>query len=363
MPALIAGIGIFSGITAQIELFPEVLQKEFLQNSVADYLVAVTTFLIGLLLVRIFEGIAIARLSRWSALTNSTLDDTLTAFCEKSAVPILYGGIVYLSLKGLNLHPTLERLLNVFGVLLLSFLAIRISTILVEHALRYYWFKKQNEHIKEEGLSLLLPSVRVAIWIVGTIFFLDNLGLNLSAVVASLGIGGVAIALASKNILEDLFSYYSILLDRPFEIGDVIVVGDQMGTVENVGIKTTRIRSISGEQLIFSNSSLVSSRIKNYKRMERRRIVFSVSVSYDTSLEQLREIPAIAKNIIESIQKTSFDRAHFSSYGESSLNFEIVYYVLSKDYTLYMDIQQQINLRLNEEFRKQAINFAHPTAI
>jgi small-conductance mechanosensitive channel len=180
-------------------------------------------------------------------------------------------------------------------------------------------------------------------------------------VVAGLGIGGIAVALAAQAVLGDLFSYFSILMDRPFELGDFIIIDDYMGTIEHIGIKTTRIRSLGGEQLVFSNTDLTGSRIRNYKRMEQRRIVFRIGVVYQTPVEKLKEIPGIIKGIMDAIPEARTDRAHFASYGDSSLDFEIVYYVLTGDYNKYMDIQQEINLSLAEEFERRGIEFAYPT--
>ena len=192
-------------------------------------------------------------------------------------------------------------------------------------------------------------------------FFLDNMGFEISAVIAGLGIGGIAVALAAQTILKDLFSYFSILFDRPFEIGDFIIIGEYLGTIEHIGIKTTRIRSLGGEQVILSNTDLTSSRVRNYKRMDKRRVLFKLGVTYQTSLEQLKAIPGIIKNAIENVEDTIFDRAHFFSYGDFSLVFEVVYYVKSRDYNKYMDIQQEINFAINEEFKNRDIEFAYPT--
>ena len=189
------------------------------------------------------------------------------------------------------------------------------------------------------------------------------MGFNISAVVASLGIGGVAVALASQGVLQDLFSYFSILLDRPFELGDFIIVGDYLGTVEYVGIKTTRLKSISGEEIIIANTDLTGSRIRNFKRMKQRRIVSQFGVVYETSPEQLAEIPKIIKRIIENNKNVIFDRAHFLSYSAYSLDFEIVYFVESNDYNVYMDARQQINLQIKAEFAKHHIEFAYPTQV
>jgi len=201
----------------------------------------------------------------------------------------------------------------------------------------------------------------ILIWAVGILMLLDNLGYNVTTIVAGLGIGGIAVALAAQNILGDLFNYFVIFFDRPFEVGDYITIDDKKGTVEYIGIKTTRFKSIGGEQLVLSNSDLTKSRLHNFKRMERRRVVFNLGVTYQTKADQLREIPVLIKNIIESHAKTVFDRAHFATYGSYSLNFEVVYFVESPDFNEYMDIHQSVNLKIFEAFAARNIEFAYPT--
>ena len=199
------------------------------------------------------------------------------------------------------------------------------------------------------------------IWAGGAVFILDNLGIKISAVIAGLGIGGIALALAAQSILGDLFSSFAIFLDKPFKVGDFIIVGDLLGVVEHVGIKTTRIKSLHGEQLVFPNSDLTNSRIRNYKKMQKRRVSFQIGVLYQTTHEQLKNIPQIVAEIVKNIDKVTLDRAHFLSFADFSLVFEIVYYVDGSDYNLYMDIQQEINLALKENFGKAGIEFAYPT--
>jgi small-conductance mechanosensitive channel len=190
---------------------------------------------------------------------------------------------------------------------------------------------------------------------------LDNLGINVTALVASLGIGGIAIALAAQNILGDLFASLTIAIDKPFVIGDFIILGQETGTVEHVGLKTTRLRSLSGEQIILSNNDLLQSRIHNYKRMEERRALFAIGVTYDTPAEKLELIPELIKQAVAAQTDARFDRAHFKSFGAFSLDFETVYYVRKPDYGVFMDVQQAINLQLVRSFADHSIAFAFPT--
>ena len=205
--------------------------------------------------------------------------------------------------------------------------------------------------------------VRLVVWTIVVLMVMDNLGVNITALIAGLGVGGVAVALATQNILGDLFASLSIVLDKPFVVGDFLSVGDFLGSVEKVGLKTTRVRSLSGEQLIFSNNDLLNSRIRNYGRMFQRRVVFSIGVTYETPAEKLKLIPEIIREALEAQEKVRFDRAHFQKYGDYSLIFEVVYYVLSSDYNLYMDIQQTVNLVLFERFADEGIDFAYPAQV
>ena len=211
------------------------------------------------------------------------------------------------------------------------------------------------------AMDILSFITRVSIWSIVLLACLDNLGVNITTMIAGLGVGGVAVALAAQNILGDLFASLSIVLDKPFVVGDFLIIGDFLGSVEKVGIKTTRLRSLSGEQLIFSNNDLLNSRIRNYGRMFERRVVFSIGVTYQTPAEKLRAIPDMLRQAVESQENIRFDRAHFQKYGDFALVFEIVYYVLSADYSRYMDIQQAINLKIFDDFEENGIEFAYPT--
>ncbi|MDT8903507.1 mechanosensitive ion channel family protein [Anaeroselena agilis] len=275
-------------------------------------------------------------------------------------MPALYFAAFYAATRGLALNAALSRGVDILGIIILTLSGIRFLVAMADVALKYLLHTSGNPE-KERSLRAIAPIFKVTVWMIGLVFLLDNLGFEISAVVAGLGIGGIAVALAAQAVLGDLFSYVAIVFDRPFEIGDFIIIGEHMGTIEHVGIKTTRIRSLSGEQVVFSNSDLTNSRIRNYKRMITRRVLFKFGVIYSTADEQLKEIPAIVKRIIEAAEGTTFDRAHFFSFGDFSLDFEVVYYVQGNDYNRYMDVQQTINLNLKEEFARRNIEFAFPT--
>ncbi|KPK01460.1 MAG: mechanosensitive ion channel protein MscS [Nitrospira bacterium SG8_35_4] len=342
-------------------MLSDILEKTFLQNTVLDYLLVIGWFLAGVIAIKIVNGIVMKRLKAWSAKSTTTIDDFLLQLLENKLVPLLYFGVLALSFRSLTLAPGFSKGVSVIVAIVLTYFGLRILIALLTYSLDMYWVKKEVEEGRQKSLKGVITILKVLVWAVGITFLLDNLGFKISTVVAGLGIGGIAVALAAQTILGDLFSYFVIFFDRPFEVGDFIIIGDYMGSIEHIGIKTTRVRSLGGEQLVFSNTDLTNSRIRNYKRMERRRIVFKLGVVYQTSLDHIREVPGIIKNVIENTNDTVFDRAHFSSFGAFSLDIEAVYYVLSSDYNKYMDIQQSINLEIKEAFENRGIEFAYPT--
>ncbi|MDP8216878.1 MAG: mechanosensitive ion channel family protein [Candidatus Kaelpia imicola] len=339
----------------------EILNRVYLGNSVLDYVIALAILLIGVVIVRVFKIVALHRLKKLAQKTQTTFDDFLVLVIGKVALPLFYLASFYFALAALNLTAQVQGAVNKVFLAIVVFSIARFVDLLVIYGFTNY-LKKYGQNIAlEKSLNTTLKIIKLIIWALAIIFFMDNLGFKISAIIAGLGVGGIAIGLAAQAVLKDLFSYFSITFDRPFEVGDFIIVGDLLGTVEYIGAKTTRIRSLGGEQLIFSNTDLTDSRIKNYKRMEQRRVLFQFGIVYQTPYEKLQQIPGIVKNIIESVEDALFDRTHFSSYANSSLLFEVVYYVIGSDYNKYMDIQQEINLALFKEFESRAIEFAYPT--
>ncbi|MBL7151919.1 MAG: mechanosensitive ion channel family protein [Candidatus Omnitrophica bacterium] len=342
-------------------MFQQIIEYSFLGNTLWAYLACILFFGAAYFAIRLFRRLILKRLKLWADRTATTLDDFLVKIIQSIALPLAYFGVLYLCLNTLKVNPLFKKMLDIAGTAVLTFFTARLISALVAHAFSVYWTKRGKDLLLERSLKGILKVAMLIIWSLAVIFFLDNLGFKISAVIAGLGIGGVAVALAAQAILGDLFSYFAILFDRPFEVGDFIITGEYLGTVEHIGIKTTRIRSLSGEQLIFSNTDLTNSRVRNYKRMDRRRVAFKLGVTYQTSLEQSKLIPGIIEKIIKEVSDTVFDRAHFFSYGDFSLVYEVVYYVIGSDYNKYMDIQQEINFAIKEEFEKRNIEFAYPT--
>ncbi len=331
------------------------LDQVFLDNTVKTYLITLGVILLGIVLVKGSRKLIRLCLSKTDVPAVKYL-----LKLEGHVYPFLYALILLGSVK---MFTNLERhsvyVHYVFAVVFV-FLFTRLVTAAMSNAIHDYVKEESGvEKTKQiKGIILILSAI---VWVLALIFLFDNFGFNVTAILTGLGVGGIAIALAAQTILGDLFNYFVIFFDRPFEVGDFIIVDGKLGVVEYIGVKTTRVKSISGEQIIFSNSNLTGSRVHNFKRMQERRILFKFGMVYGTKSEKLASIPGLVKSIIERLDKTRFDRAHFASFGDYSLDFEVVYYLGTADYNEYMDTQQAINLELYQEFEKRGIEFAYPT--
>jgi len=312
--------------------------------------------------LRTVLNVLLRRIRKFASRTESDLDDLAVELLDKTRTLLIAVVALWAASRPLPLGSQVEQ--GVRAVLVIGLLVQGglwgMGTI--NYLLRRWSHRQQAD---DPGIATAVGVVgfvaRFGLWSVLLLTALGTLGINIGPFIASLGIGGVAVALALQNVLGDLLASLSIILDKPFVVGDFIVVGADAGSVEHVGLKTTRIRSISGEQLVLSNSDILSARIRNYGRMAERRIVFAIGVEYGTSTEALRAIPTMVRETVEACDHTRFDRCHLKDFGDSALNFETVYYMQVPDYGVYMDTQQEINLRLYERFEQEGIAFAFPT--
>lgn len=339
----------------------EILIQRFLNNSVETWGIFLTSLLLGFLFVRIIKRTLVNWLKRLAQKTESQLDDFIVDTLESAALPILSIIIVYSSLHILSIPSKGEKIIHMAFMFSLMYFGLNIITSLIRYTLFNYIGRGVDADQKRKQARGVLILVNIFIWGLGIVFVVNNLGYNVTTIITGLGIGGIAIALAAQTILGDLFSYFIIFFDRPFEIGDYVTVGDKGGNIEKVGIKTTRIRTLNGEQLVCSNTYLTNNPLHNFKRMDQRRVVFKMGIVYNTDLELVKQIPEIVKGIIASREKIRVDRGHFSGLGASSLDFEFVYYVETADYAFYMDRQQEIFFELLTRFAELGIEFAYPT--
>lgn len=342
----------------------QLLDTRFLDNPLSRWGIALAVAAAALVALRLVRAVSLRRLRKLTARTTNVVDDLILDLVEKTHPLFLLVTAVYLGSQSLALGPGVVRGLgNTFSAALFIQVGLWANEVLVFVIANYL---KRRDGGQTDGPRIAVIHLfgffgRIAVWSLVVLLGLDNLGFDVTAAIAGLGIGGVAVALALQNLLGDTFASLSIILDRPFEVGDFIVVDDLAGTVEAIGIKTTRLRALSGEQLVFGNNDLLTTRVRNFKRMYERRILFSFGVLYQTPPEEVEAIPPKVKEIIDSLEHARFDRAHFKAFGDSSLDFEVVYYVEVPEFVVYMDIQQQINLRLMRYFAERRIDFAYPT--
>ena len=351
-------------ITPEIPFLRDVpwLKYTLFQNSLYDYCVAATIFLVLTLMIVSRRVL----LNKLTVAADGRTDGPAAFFhglLLKLSPFVLMLCAFYVASKRLELSLWIDKSLSIITSVIVTVQTVRIINQMVTYIiLKARAVKGAAE--SGNGLNMgdnIASLARFGVWTAGVLFMLDNLGFNVSTFVAGLGIGGAALALASQAILGDTFSAFAISLDRPFAVGDFIVVDQLSGTVEHIGLKTTRIRSITGELLIFSNSDLTKSRICNFQQMTRRRILFQIGIVYQTDPEIVRKIPLLLRSIVESQPLTQFERGHFKAYGPSSLDFEVVYFVLSPEYVKYMDTQEAINFAIMDAFRQEGIQFAYPT--
>jgi small-conductance mechanosensitive channel len=338
------------------------LDQTFFGNTVRTWLIGFGLALAVFALLRVVQHVVIGRVAALTRLTRTEWDDIVLAALRRTkplflAVVALYAGTNAVALPG-NVRGLL-RSLTVIAFLIQA--GLWLTSILVSWIQTYRRREGEADAASIMAMNAIGFVVRLALWSVILLLALDNLGVDVTALVAGLGVGGIAVALAVQNVLGDLFASLSIVLDKPFVIGDFVNVGELVGTVEHIGLKTTRVRSLSGEQIVFSNADLLGSRIRNFGRMYERRVVFTIGVTYQTPRSKLIAIPRIIREAVEARQKTRFDRSHFKEYAASSIDFETVYFVLDPNFNAYMDIQQEINLQIHERFEAEGIEFAYPT--
>ncbi len=336
----------------------------FLNNQLYQWIEGLATGLIVLLVLGLFKWLIRHRarsapatpLQNTRILINALLDHTPWIFIGWLAV--------FAFLRFLSLSASAVGVVETITVVVLLIQLGLWSVEIIE-----YWLTRRQRapgagevSYRKVQVGAVVVLAKIVVWILVIILVLENIpGIHITTLIASLGIGGIAVGLALQKVLGDLFASLTISIDQPFVEGDAISVDQFSGEVEHIGLKSTRIRSGTGEQLIFSNSDLLDSRIHNYKRMDHRLVTFTLNVTYNTPYKKLQKIPKILKGIIEAHPKVTFNRAHFKGYDASALTFETVYTVNTADFMSYMDIQQEINLEIFRQFDEAGIHFAYPT--
>lgn len=334
---------------------------EFLDGSVLLYLEAAGFALGAVLFFFFIHRILIWRVRSFASRSSNTMDDVFVELIE-SIKPFVYATIaLYLGVRTFVLPALLVDIVEGATLAVVIYQIIALLQILLDRVFRRVLAQRIGGGEEEAAMGLLRRVSSWILWILGVLVVVQNFGINVTSLVAGLGIGGIAIALAAQNVLADLFSSFSIIFDKPFKVGDFIVVGADAGTVRHVGMKTTRMQSLNGEEIVLSNQELTSARVQNYGRMEERRVAFDIRVVYETSQKHLEEIPTIIEGVVEGVENVRFGRSHLKSFGDFALVFETVFFIASGNYDEYMDAQQDILLRIKHRFEEKGIAFAYPT--
>ena len=341
------------------------MQFEYFGNTVQDYLLVLGAFVVSFGILKIFKDIVIRRLRKLAEASKNDFDDLLIEIIRSIGYPMYLLVAVGIALQFIEQPPFIKTLGFYITLVVIAYTVIRAVQQLVDYIFAKGIKKRlvQDADFDPSAVRVLSRVLKWVIWIIAILLLLQNFGYDITALIAGLGIGGIAIAFALQNILSDIFSSFSLYFDKPFSTGDFIIVGNDMGTVKHIGIKSTRLQTLQGQELVIPNKDLTGSRVNNYRNLEKRRAVFSFGIAYETPGEKLRAIPEIVKEIVGGIELAELDRVHFKEFGDFSLNYEVVYYANTTEYGVYMDMQQEINLQIKERLEKEGIEFAYPTQV
>jgi small-conductance mechanosensitive channel len=322
--------------------------------------IAIGTFFVLLLIRRAIR----ARYDKLAATPQTEFLELPFRVASSTTVLTIAIAALFIGSQWLKLPGTVSKVtLTIFTIAIFWQVGVWATVAVVAVIERRKRATLASDAAAASSLGIIGFLARATIWSLVLLLTLDNLGIEIQPLLAGLGIGGIAVALAAQNIIGDLFASLSITLDRPFVVGDSLQVDEFNGTVEYIGVKSTRLRSLSGEQIIMPNANLLSSRVRNNSRMRQRRVVINISVDQQTNLAKLRAIPGKLRELIESHEPVKFDRSHFAKISASSFDFEAVYIVLTPDYAKHMEILQDVNLRLVEWLRSEGIVLGTPQRV
>lgn len=337
------------------------LEQTYFNNTVREYLIALGIFLAFIIFSKFLKDKLIHLFNCLAARTKTDVDDEIIKTAQYIPPALYFFAGLYFAIRVIEVHHIITKLVEVGLIIMGTYWMIRVASEMIEYGL-YRAARRKGPATREQNSAYFALSLlaRIFLWSTGFLLILSNLGVNISALVASLGIGGIAVALAVQNILGDMISSFSIYMDKPFEVGDFIVVGPHMGTVKRIGLKSTRIQALAGEEIVISNNELITARVQNYKRLQKRRVQFELAIKYETATVTLAKIPKMIEKIIKGIELIEFDRTHLVRFAHTGMMYEVVYNLNSADYNQYMDIQQKINFEILKAFEKEKIKMAFP---
>lgn len=345
-------------------IYEDVLAKgifsvEVLDNSIASYGIALFAFIFSFIILKIIKATIVFRLKKLSEKTDTQLDDLVTRIISAFGFPFYLLVSLIIGLQFISKPEIIDTIISYAILAVFLYYGVKALQQIIDYG--FDSVGDRLEGIDTSAVRLLSNVLKGSLWVIAALLLIQNLGYDITALIAGLGIGGLAVAFALKNTVADIFASFSIYFDKPFKTGDYIAFGKNKGSVKHIGIKTTRIQSTQGEELVIPNTQLTEAVVQNYGTIEKRRDSFSFGVAYDTPIEKLKKIPGIVKEIIEKQELAEFDRAFFTDFGDFSLNFGVVFFCNSGDYGEFLSTKQEINFELKERFEKEGIEFAYPT--
>ncbi len=348
-----------------MELINYLKEFQLMGNNGWEYGQAFLWFVGLMFIFKVFKVVILARLKQLSKKTESDVDDFAIRMVNELKPPFYLVIAFYIAIRPLDLNELFGKIVFGLFIVILVLQAILTAQKIIDYILERKILKNiedvEDAQNKRAVIKLLSQIVKVILWAIGILMVLSNLGVDVTSLVAGLGVGGIAVAFALQGVLGDLFASFSIFIDQPFKVGDYVQAGTESGTIKKVGMKTSRIQTLNGEELVVPNTDIGSARVRNFSRMEKRRVEYNIGVVYGTSSEKLKEIPEMIKKIVEKEKDASFSRVRFTTFGDSSLIFEVLYHINKSDYDLFLEVQEKINLGIYEEFEKNRIEFAFPT--
>ena len=341
--------------------FEEILAYSVLGNTVQDYLIAAVIFFLSLAIMKVFKYTVLRRLKKLAKRTKWGFDDLLIGLLDKIGWPFFILLSFYLAFRYVKVPEIIGMGLHYATLLIGAYYVVHAMMGVIDYGSHKVIKRKEADEADTTVIDLFRKIIKMLVLVGAFLFVLYGFGFDISGALAGLGVTGIILGFALQNVLSDIFASFSIYFDQPFKKGDFIIVGEDLGVVQKIGIKSTRIKHLHGEEVTISNRELTSARVHNYKKMQRRRVVFNIGVTYGTPSRKMKKAVEIVKEAIKSNNDTELERVHFKAYGDFSLNIEAAYYVLTGAYGTYMDIQQDINFRIKDRFEKEGIEFAYPT--
>jgi len=327
---------------------------------------ATVVFLVLTALFWILRMVVLIRAKALAAKTTGKFDDAIVRSVESIRAWAYTLVALFSALQFFDLPATIDWISKGIFYFVVVWQGIKVISCFADYFVKRFLEKDMDGDGEVDPGSVMASSmvtlmIQIVLWVFGTIFVLSNLGIEVTSLIAGLGVGGIAVAFALQGVLSDLFASFSLYFDKPFRIGDFIVIGSDSGTVEKIGIKSTRIRTLQGEELVVSNTELTTARVQNFKKMSERRIVSQFGITYETPQAQVHEVPEVVRGIFSSIDGARLDRVHFTTFADSALIYELVYYVETSGYPEFLDIQQRFNFELMRILSEKDVEFAYPT--